>query len=78
MNELYEVPMSGTPDNDYAFGDYVCRCYRCGVDYHGPDGIIICHECLLKIDKPPNNCALWAMFYLSGLGLVAWSIYQLV
>jgi hypothetical protein len=32
----------------------------------------------LKIDKPPNNCALWAMVYLYGLGLVAWSIYQLV
>jgi hypothetical protein len=46
--------------------------------YRGPDGLIICHECLLKIDKPPNNCALWAMFYLSGLGLAAWSIYQLV
>ena len=43
--ELYEATMSGTPDNDYIFGDYVCHCNRCGAQYHGPDHTLICYKC---------------------------------
>lgn len=45
MSKLDEVPMTGSIDNDYISGDYVCRCYRCGVDYHGPDHSLICFKC---------------------------------
>jgi hypothetical protein len=79
MNELDEVPMTGTPDNDYTFGDYVCRCHRCGADYYGPDGLLVCHECFIDVmGKPDSNCSLWVMLYLFGLGLAVWSIYQLI
>jgi hypothetical protein len=40
-----EFPMMGNFDNDYAYGDYVCHCNRCGVDYHGPDHTLICFKC---------------------------------
>lgn len=40
-----EFPMAGSLDNDYAFGDYVCHCNRCGVQYHGPDHTLICFKC---------------------------------
>jgi hypothetical protein len=40
-----EFPMMGNFDNDYAYGDYVCHCNRCGVQYHGPDHTLICFKC---------------------------------
>ena len=44
-SELNEFPMTGSLDNDYAFGDYVCHCERCGVQYHGPDHTLTCFKC---------------------------------
>ena len=44
-SELNEFPMAGSLDNDYAFGDYVCHCERCGVQYHGPNHTLICFKC---------------------------------
>jgi len=40
-----EFPMMGNFDNDYSYGDYVCHCNRCGVQYHGPDHTLICFKC---------------------------------
>jgi hypothetical protein len=44
MNELDEVIMVGGPENDYPNGDFVCLCYGCGVDFHGPD-VPLCYRC---------------------------------
>jgi hypothetical protein len=44
MNELDEVIMVGGPENDYPNGDFVCLCYGCGVDFHGPP-VTMCYRC---------------------------------
>ena len=43
-SDTIEEVMSGTPDNDYPSGDYVCLCYGCGAAYHGPP-TIFCYIC---------------------------------
>lgn len=49
MNELDEVIMVGSTHNDYPNGDFVCLCYECGVDFHGPP-ITICYRCQNQVN----------------------------
>jgi hypothetical protein len=48
-SELEEVVMVGGPENDYPNGDFVCLCYGCGVDFHGPP-VTLCHRCQNQVE----------------------------
>lgn len=77
-SEAVESPMIGSFDNDYAYGDYVCHCNRCGVDYHGPDHTLTCFKCysvqFMEELGEPVSLRPWALKVAIAviIGIIIW------
>lgn len=67
-SELDEVVMAGDPENDYPNGDFVCLCYGCGVDFHGPP-VTICYRC--QNEKEPVSFTVRPSVLIIGYAVLA-------
>lgn len=71
-----EQIISGSPENDFPVGDYVCLCIKCYHDFHGQRENKICYQCVMDDNNdlrnsPPNIYELTLLCTISGIvGLV--------
>lgn len=70
MNELDEVIMVGSAENDYPNGDFVCLCYGCGVDFHGPP-VTMCYRCQNEKEPVPFAVNLSLLLLSSAVMVMA-------
>lgn len=64
-----EQILSGSPENDFPVGDYVCLCLKCYHDFHGQRENKICYQCVMDNNTSlrnddANNCTIH--FFMAG------------
>ncbi len=69
-----EQILSGSPENDFPVGDYVCLCLKCYHDFHGQRENKICYQCVMDNNTSlrnddANNCTM-AVFIGMFIGTV--------
>ena len=50
-----EQIISGSPENDFPVGDYVCLCLKCYHNFHGQRENKICYQCVMDHNNDLKN-----------------------